>query len=522
MSHGFSGRSIKDHGVLGQAAVSITDQMADLAAWDGSSCDPITRKTTLTCTMGPSDWDVETLVKMINQGLNIARFNFSHGDFESHSKCLANLKEALKQCPGKHVAVMLDTKGPEIRSGFFAAGGKVELEAGQDLILTTDYSFKGDAHKIACTYDKLPQSVKPGSIILMADGTVNLEVVECYEDSVKTRVLNHAIIGERKNMNLPGVRVDLPCIGEKEANDILNWGLPNGIDFISASFVQHGDDIRGLRKLMGEAGKNVQIISKIESTEGLRNFDDILEASDAIMIARGDLGMEMPPEKVFLAQKMMTARCNLAGKPVITATQMLESMIENPRPTRAEVSDVANAVLDGSDGVMLSGEAASGKFPVNAISIQRRICESAESVIDYDSLYLRIREAVMNKHPEGLSVAESICSNAVGLASEVNASLILALSQTGSTSRLLGKYRPRQQILCVTDNKHTVAHTAVARGILPFQVESLKDTETVIAKALEYAKSVGLVKVGDKVVAVHGIKENTAGATNMMEVVNVE
>ncbi|EER14841.1 pyruvate kinase, cytosolic isozyme, putative, partial [Perkinsus marinus ATCC 50983] len=285
MSHGFSGRSMKNHSVLGQAAVCITDQMADLAAWDGSSCDPITRKTTLTCTMGPSDWDVETLVKMINQGLNIARFNFSHGDFESHSKCLANLKEALKQCPGKHVAVMLDTKGPEIRSGFFAAGGKVELEAGQDLILTTDYSFKGDAHKIACTYPKLPQSVKPGSIILMADGTVNLEVVECYEDSVKTRVLNHAIIGERKNMNLPGVRVDLPCIGEKEANDILNWGLPNGIDFISASFVQHGDDIRGLRKLMGEAGKNVQIISKIESTEGLRNFDDILEASDAIMIA---------------------------------------------------------------------------------------------------------------------------------------------------------------------------------------------------------------------------------------------
>ncbi|KAF4649771.1 hypothetical protein FOL47_001748 [Perkinsus chesapeaki] len=197
-------------------------------------------------------------------------------------------------------------------------------------------------------------------------------------------------------------------------------------------------------------------------------------------------------------------------------------MIENPRPTRAEVSDVADAVLDGTDGVMLSGEAANGKFPVNAISIQRRICENAEAVIDYDSLYLRIREAVMNKHPEGLSVSESICANAVGLASEVNASLILAFSQTGSTSRLLAKYRPRQQILCITDNKHTVAHTAVARGVLPFEVESLKDTEAVMARALEYAKQVGLVKVGDKVVAVHGVKENTAGATNMTEVIYVE
>ncbi|EER02319.1 Pyruvate kinase, putative [Perkinsus marinus ATCC 50983] len=522
--HGFTGRCVRGKRVLGQTHVAMGDDLAGLSVWT-ENCyapDPLYRKTKLICTMGPSCWDVDTLVKMIDQGMNVARFNFSHGDFETHSRTLRNLMDALRERPNKDVAVMLDTKGPEIRSGFFAAGGKVELEAGQDLILTTDYSFKGDAHKIACTYEKLPQSVKPGSIILMADGTVNLEVVECYEDSVKTRVLNHAIIGERKNMNLPGVRVDLPCIGEKEANDILNWGLPNGIDFIAVSFVQHGDDIRELRKVLGSRGRKVQIISKIESTEGLRNFDDILEASDAIMIARGDLGMEMPPEKVFLAQKMMTARCNLAGKPVITATQMLESMIENPRPTRAEVSDVANAVLDGSDGVMLSGESASGKFPISAVHFQRSICEVAEHSIDHDALYCRIRQAVINTHPQGMCYAEAVCTSAVKAALECDASLIIALTETGNTARLIAKYRPPQQILALSRFESTVKHLSLCRGVIPLQVPSFQGSDHILHNALAHATQMGMCRVGDKVVAVHGRQDSTPRACKQVKILVVE
>ncbi|KAF4697258.1 hypothetical protein FOZ60_009881 [Perkinsus olseni] len=522
--HGFTGRYTEGSRALGQADLAVADDLAELSVWSENcySPDSLTRKTKLICTMGPSCWDVDTLVKMIDQGMNVARFNFSHGDFDTHSRTLRNLRDALRERPNRDVSILLDTKGPEIRSGFFAAGGKVELEAGQDLILTTDYSFKGDAHKIACTYDKLPQSVKPGSIILMADGTVNLQVVECYEDSVKTRVLNHAIIGERKNMNLPGVRVDLPCIGEKEANDILNWGLPNGINFIAVSFVQHGDDIRGLRKILGSRGRNVQIISKVESTEGLRNFDDILEASDAIMIARGDLGMEMPPEKVFLAQKMMTARCNLAGKPVITATQMLESMIENPRPTRAEVSDVANAVLDGTDGVMLSGETAGGKFPVSSVHIQRSICEVAEHSIDYDGLYSRIRQAVMNANPEGLCTSEAVCASAVKTAIECDASIIVALTETGNTARLLAKYRPSQQILALSAFESTVKHLALSRGVMALQVPSFQGSDHILHNALAHAKQMGMCRVGDKVVAVHGMQESTPGASNQIKVLVVE
>ncbi|KAF4651153.1 hypothetical protein FOL47_000628 [Perkinsus chesapeaki] len=522
--HGYSGRFIEGTQLFGQAHIAVGDDLSKLAVWDENSYSPdrLTRKTKLICTMGPSCGDVDTLVKMIDQGMNVARFNFSHGDFETHSNTLKNLREALRERPNKDVSILLDTKGPEIRSGFFANGGKVELEAGQDLILTTDYDFKGDAHKIACSYPKLPQSVQPGSIILMADGTVNLQVVECYEDSVKTRVMNHAIIGERKNMNLPGVRVDLPCIGEKEMKDIMNWGLPNGINFVAVSFVQDGDDIRDLRKMLGNRGRNIQIISKIESTEGLRNFDDILEASDAIMIARGDLGMEMPPEKVFMAQKMMTARCNLAGKPVITATQMLESMIENPRPTRAEVSDVADAVLDGTDAVMLSGETAGGKFPVSAVHMQRSICEEAENAIDYDALFVSIQQTVMNANRQGLPTSDAVCASAVETAMECNASLIIAITETGTTARLLAKYRPSQQILALSAFESTVKHLALCRGVMALQVPSFQGSDHILHNALAHAKQMGMCRVGDKVIAVHGIQEDRPGSSNQIKVLVVE
>ncbi|KAF4725156.1 hypothetical protein FOZ62_032062 [Perkinsus olseni] len=522
-THGYTGRFIKDHCVYGQASIVLSDDMAALSKWSSNASDTFSRKTKLICTMGPSCWDVDTLVKMIDQGMNVARLNFSHGDFEAHGATVQRIREALKQRPGKHVAILLDTKGPEIRTGFFKEeGGKVKLEAGQELVLTTDYDYKGDSTKIACSYAKLPQSVKPGSTILMADGTVSLEVIECLEDSVRTRVMNNATIGERKNMNLPGVRVDLPCISEKDKNDILNFGIPQGVNFIAASFVQDGDDVRGLRKLLGPRGRHIKIISKIENESGMKHFDDILAASDGIMIARGDLGMEIPPEKVFLAQKMMTGRCNLMGKPVITATQMLESMVTNPRPTRAEASDVANAVLDGTDAVMLSGESAGGAFPVQAVSIMRRICEEAESCIDYDTLFQRIRETVMNQNDGGLAIPEAVCSSAVKACIECNATLIVALTETGATAKLLSKYRPSPPILALSASESTIKHLQLYRGIVALQVPSFQGTDHVIRNALEHAKQMGLCSVGDKIVAVHGVKEEVSGSSNLMKVLEVD
>merc|ERR1719498_2095690 len=291
--------------------------------------------------------------------------------------------------PDKPVAILLDTKGPEIRTGFFAAGGKIDLKAGQDLKLVTDYSFKGDNTCFAVTYEKLPSAVKPGQTILCADGSLSLKVKSCGEDHVITEVMNDIAIGEKKNMNLPGVKVDLPVLQEKDKKDLVQFGIPQGVDFVAASFVQSAADVQSIRETLGLRGRSIKIISKIENEEGLKNFDEIVEAS-------GALGMEIPTENVFLAQKMMIAKSNMAGKPVVTATQMLESMVKAPRPTRAEASDVANAVLDGTDVVMLSGETANGDFPVAAVTIMRRTCEEAEEVLDYGAAYLAQRMGTLH------------------------------------------------------------------------------------------------------------------------------
>lgn len=328
------------------------------------------RRTHIIGTMGPACWDVDKLVQLFDAGLNICRLNFSHGDFESHGRTVDNIRLALKQRPNKRVAILLDTKGPEIRTGMLKDHKSVSLKAGQQLKLVTDYNVEGDETTISCSYAKLPLSVKIGGTILLADGSVVLKVLETAPESVLCTVMNDATIGERKNMNLPGTKVDLPVIGDKDIKDILEFGLPHDIDMIAASFVQSPDDVRRIRDILGQKGQHVKIIPKIENVEGILNFDEILAVSDGIMVARGDMGMEIPPEKVFLAQKMMIAKCNVAGKPVITATQMLESMHNNPRPTRAEVADVANAVLDGTDCVMLSGETANGNFPVEAVHVR--------------------------------------------------------------------------------------------------------------------------------------------------------
>lgn len=481
--------------------------------------DCILRRTKIVCTMGPKCTQVDTIVKMIDSGMRVARLNFSHGDHKSHGETLKIIREAQTHRPDHLLGIMLDTKGPEIRTGFFQEGIKeISLKAEQKLKLVTDYSFKGDSTCIACSYPRLPQSVKVGSKVLIADGSLVCTVESVHDDHVIVIVKNDAVIGERKNMNLPNCKVDLPCIGEKDENDIRNFGIPNGVDFIAASFVQNKEDVLSIRKILGEGnGSSIKIISKIENVEGIKNFDGILEASDAIMIARGDLGMEIPSEKIFLAQKRMIAKCNVTGKPVITATQMLESMTKNPRPTRAEVTDVANAVLDGTDCVMLSGETANGAFPVDAVKTMSDVCLEAESCLDYSELFRAICAAV----PRPVSIVEAVACAAVASAEDTNAALCLALTETGYTARLISKYRPRELVLAASASEATIRQLQIQRGVIGIKVESFQGTDIVIRGALKEAVAMGLVNGGDNVVAVHGMMEEVAGGSNLLKIVSV-
>jgi pyruvate kinase len=340
------------------------------------------KATDIICTIGPKSWDPEVLVQLIDAGMTIVRCNMSHGDHEEQSMKMANLEKAYEMRPelrGK-VKVLMDTRGPEIRTGTFAVyNSKKELKAGQELKLLTDYSIKGDETQVAITYQQLPRDVKPGQRILVQDGTVVLEVVEAGDDHVMCKVMNDCKLGEKKNVNVPGVKVDLPVVGEREVKDIVDWAVPNNADYIALSFVQSADDVKECRKHCGD--KPIKIISKIENVEGLKNFDAILAESDGIMVARGDLGMEIPMEKIWMAQKMMLKKTKEANKFAVCATEMLASMEEKPFPTRAEACDVANAVLDGAGAVMLSSESAMGDFPVVTVNTMRRIVEEAEHAI---------------------------------------------------------------------------------------------------------------------------------------------
>eukprot|EP00566_Odontella_aurita_P014538 CAMPEP_0113550970 /NCGR_PEP_ID=MMETSP0015_2-20120614/14270_1 /TAXON_ID=2838 /ORGANISM="Odontella" /LENGTH=542 /DNA_ID=CAMNT_0000451821 /DNA_START=113 /DNA_END=1744 /DNA_ORIENTATION=- /assembly_acc=CAM_ASM_000160 len=483
----------------------------------------INRRTKIVCTLGPACWEVSQLETLIDAGMNIARFNFSHGSHEGHKACLDRLREAAKN-KNQNVAVMLDTKGPEIRSGFFGGGAdKICLVKGENLILTTDYDFKGDKHKLACSYPALATSVKPGQSILVADGSLVLTVLSCDEadGEVTCRVENNASIGERKNMNLPGVVVDLPTLTEKDCDDIVNFGIRHNVDFIAASFVRKASDVKRIRTLLAEnGGQHIKIICKIENLEGLENYMDILKATDAIMVARGDLGMEIPPEKVFLAQKYMIREANIAGKPVITATQMLESMIVNPRPTRAECSDVANAVFDGTDCVMLSGETANGPNFEAAVKVMVATCCESESSINFNLLYQSIRNSVVKKHR--LSAAESIASSAVKTAIDVGAKAIVVLSESGASARMVAKFRPSMPVAVLTPSE-TVARQSfgILKACYAFVVEDLEDTDALVTECTNEIRLAGVAKEGDPFVVVCG-KTFGRGATNQIKVEYVQ
>lgn len=481
------------------------------------------RRTKVICTLGPACWEVEQLETLIDAGMSIARFNFSHGDHEGHGACLDRLRKAAAN-KKQNVAVMLDTKGPEIRSGFFANGEKsINLCKGELLILTTDYSYKGDKHKIACSYPALPTSVTVGQSILVADGSLVLTVISINEPEgeVTCRVENNAKIGERKNMNLPGVVVDLPTLTEKDIDDIVNFGIKQNVDFIAASFVRKGSDVSAIRKVLADnGGQHIKIICKIENLEGLQNYAEILRLTDAIMVARGDLGMEIPPEKVFMAQKYMIREANIAGKPVITATQMLESMINNPRPTRAECSDVANAVYDGTDGVMLSGETANGPYFDAAVRVMVRTCCEAESSVNFNNLYESIRNSTRSRY--NMSAQESIASSAVKTAIDIGAKAIVVLSETGATARYVAKFRPSMPIAVLTPSESVARQSfGLLKGCFAFQVDSLEDTDALVEECVNECRAVGVAKEGDSIVVISGTTYGM-GATNQIKVEYVQ
>jgi len=486
----------------------------------GASEGKDTRKCKIICTMGPSCWDKEMLVQMIDAGMNVARLNFSHGDHETHGRTVANIRAAIAERPGCNVAIMLDTKGPEIRTGKLKGGANVELKEGQTLTIVVDYEFEGDNTTIACSYASLPTSVKVGSTILVADGNLVLTVTELLEGGVVTRVMNDFVLGEKKNMNLPGVIVDLPTITEKDRHDIVGFGLRYNVDMIAASFLRKASDVAFIKEVLGDAGEHIKVIAKIENQEGLENYDSIVQAADGIMVARGDLGMELPPEKVFLAQKMMIRKANLYGVPVITATQMLESMIKNPRPTRAECTDVANAVIDGTDCVMLSGETANGMFPIRAVDMMARVCIEAEAVTNYEQLFRAIRGSTLDETPGPMSITESIASSAVKTSIDLNAKLIIVCTETGNSARMLAKYRPQARILVLTATQETARYcSGLFRGVVKVVcMGSMVGTDGILMRAMDLARDWEWIESGDSVLALHGQFEGRPGHTNMVKV----
>eukprot|EP00274_Cyanoptyche_gloeocystis_P000396 CAMPEP_0196665650 /NCGR_PEP_ID=MMETSP1086-20130531/62003_1 /TAXON_ID=77921 /ORGANISM="Cyanoptyche gloeocystis , Strain SAG4.97" /LENGTH=564 /DNA_ID=CAMNT_0042002519 /DNA_START=81 /DNA_END=1775 /DNA_ORIENTATION=- len=475
------------------------------------------RKTKIICTLGIKTSTVDALCEMIASGMNIARLNFSHGDHETHGAAIKNIREA---CARTHatVGIVLDTKGPEIRTGLLEDGKPVDIVKGQKLKLATDYTMKGNSGTIAVSWANLPLKVSPGGQILVADGGLTLKVDELHDDHVICTAQNDFKLGEKKNMNCPGADVDIETITKKDRED-LAFGVKMGVDIIAASFVRCAADIAVIKEALGPDGKDIKIISKIENQQGLKNFDEILAACDGIMVARGDMGMEIPPEKVFLAQKMMIRKCNVAGKPVITATQMLESMIKSPRPTRAEATDVANAVFDGTDCVMLSGETASGDYPLQAITIMSRICLEAEQAVNYNQVYLTMR--YLTTRP--VSVTEGMASSAVEACLDRAASMIIVESITGNAARLLSKYSPPVPVVVVTLNEQVGRQCQLSWGLTAL-VESNKAAASrdLIDKALAWGLEHKVCKAGDFVVSIHAKGQLPAsGTTSMLEILQV-
>jgi len=467
------------------------------------------KKTKIVATIGPASESEEMLRKLIAQGVNVCRLNFSHGSHEEHQVRIDAIKK-VRQEMNAPVAIMLDTKGPEIRLGKFK-DGVVEIKQGQEFTLTTR-EVEGDSSMITVSYKDMPNDVSIDGIVLIDDGLVEFKVVDKTETDIKLIALNEGILKNNKGVNVPNVSINLPALTEKDIGDIL-FGIRNEVDFIAASFVRKASDVNGIRRILEEnGGLDIDIISKIENQQGLDNIDEIINVSDGIMVARGDLGVEVPTEEIPLIQKTLIRKCNQVGKPVITATQMLDSMIRNPRPTRAEVTDVANAIIDGSSAVMLSGETAAGKYPLEAVRTMYNICINTENSLDYREI-LKIRSGANE-----ITTTNAISKATVNTAQDLGAKAIITATSSGYTSRAISKFRPKAPIIAVTTKPYVVRKLALEWGVYPILAPACESTDEVLDNSIHASMEAGFVEEGDLVVITAGIPVGLSGTTNLIKV----
>ena len=466
------------------------------------------RKTKIVCTLGPATDRDGILREMLLAGMNVARFNFSHGSHEEHKGRLDALK-VLREELQLPVAAMLDTRGPEIRLKTFAAGS-IQLRTGQEFTLTTE-NIVGDQDRCAITYSDLPQDVRAGDTILLDDGLVRLTVLETLPTAIRCRVENDGVMKDRKGVNVPNVRLSMPYMSQRDREDIL-FGVQQGFDYIAASFVRTAADVREIRRLLDQQNSSIQIIAKIENQEGVSNVADILAAADGIMVARGDMGVEIDFTEIPIIQKEIIAQCVACGKPVITATQMLDSMMEHPRPTRAEITDVANAIYDGTSAIMLSGETAAGKYPVEAIQTMDAIAQRTESDINY-------AKRMRNMANQGrLSIAAATAHAACTTAMDIGADAILTVSKSGTTARLVSRFRPGTTVAALLMDPQVQRQMALYWGVVPLTMPRASSTDELVEFAAQAAEEAALVKKGDLVVVTAGVPVGVSGTTNMIRV----
>jgi pyruvate kinase len=461
----------------------------------------------IVCTIGPASDSPEVLEALVRRGMDVARVNFSHGTHEEHAANIRRIRE-ISQRTGRAVAILQDLAGIKLRLGDIAAG-TVRLENGAPFTLT-NRAVPGDAREASIAYPDLPKSVRPGDKLLLADGDIELEAVETNDRDIVCRVVSGGAISSHKGINLPTRSIDAPSLTEKDRKD-LAFGIEQGVDFVALSFVRKAGNVLDARRFIEGLGASIPLISKIEKHEALSNIDEILAASDGIMVARGDLGVETPLQHVPLLQKMLISKANRAGKPVITATQMLRSMVDCPRPTRAEAADVANAILDGTDAVMMSEETASGRYPVESLDMMLRIAEDAETAFPFDVWRERISETGVQSLQE--AVADAACT----LADDMGAAAIVTCTQSGSAARLVARHRPRQPILALTPLPETCLRLSLVWGVTPVRIETPRSTDELMDRVPGIAVASGHVKTGDRIVITAGIPVGVSGSTNTIK-----
>jgi len=467
------------------------------------------RKTKIICTLGPACESEEIMRELVLAGMDVARMNFSHGSYDEHKKRIDTLKK-IREETGRPVALLLDTKGPEIRTGKFK-NGSVTLSEGNSFILAYD-DIIGDEQRVSVSYKGLYQDVRKGDRILLDDGLIELEVTGIVGKDIHCIVLNGGTLGNNKGVNVPGVEINLPSVTPQDIEDI-KFGIENDVDFIAASFVRKAEDVIEIRKILDkDNGNDIKIISKIENRQGVNNIDEILYVSDGIMVARGDLGVEIPVEEVPVVQKLLIEKCYRSGKPVITATQMLDSMIRNPRPTRAEASDVANAIYDGTSAIMLSGETAMGKYPVETLRTMSKIAEKAEISMDYWKRFVNTQHEMLPTITNAISHAT--CTTAMDL----KASAIITVNKSGHTARMISRFRPECPIIATTVSPKVQRQLSLSWGVVPFLVDEAKSTDEMFDMGVQKALKSGLVKHGDLTVITAGVPIGVSGTTNILKV----